>query len=119
MTAEVPRLSAALPGTGGRLRVQPEDFEVDEVPAYAASGSGEHLFLQVEKVALDTPQAAAILAGALGLAPSEVSWAGLKDRQAVTRQWLSVPARMAAACGVSSATFSTWRKRCSPLPDAA
>ena len=97
MTAEVPRLSAALPGTGGRLRVQPEDFEVDEVAAYAASGSGEHLFLQVEKVALDTPQAAAILAGALGLAPSEVSWAGLKDRQAVTRQWLSVPARAEAA----------------------
>jgi tRNA pseudouridine13 synthase len=97
MIADVPRLSAALPGTGGQLRVRPEDFEVEEVAAYAPSGSGEHLFLWVEKVELDTPTAARLLAGALGLAPSEVSWAGLKDRSAVTRQWLSVAARAEAA----------------------
>jgi tRNA pseudouridine13 synthase len=97
MAPDVPRLSASLPGTGGQLRVRPEDFEVEEVAAYAPSGSGEHLFLWVEKVELDTPGAARILAGALRLAPGLVSWAGLKDRRAVTRQWLSVPASAEAA----------------------
>lgn len=93
MADAVPRLSAALPGTGGRLRQGPEDFEVEELPAYLPSGEGEHLFLWVQKVDLDTPAAARLLARALGLAPTEVSWAGLKDRRAVTRQWFSVPAR--------------------------
>ncbi len=88
------RLTAGLPGTGGRLRASPEDFEVEELPAYLPSGQGEHLFLWVEKLGLDTPEAARRLASALGLQPAEVSWAGLKDRVAVTRQWLSVPARV-------------------------
>ncbi len=91
------RLTAGLPGTGGRFRVRPEDFEVEEIPAYLPSGQGEHLFLWVEKVGLDTPDAARRIASALGLQLTEVSWAGLKDRVAVTRQWLSVPARAEAS----------------------
>jgi tRNA pseudouridine13 synthase len=51
----------------------------------------------VEKVGLDTPDAARRLASGLGLQLTEVSWAGLKDRVAVTRQWLSVPARAEAS----------------------
>jgi tRNA pseudouridine13 synthase len=96
------RLTAALPGTGGRLRVSPTDFEVEEIPAYTPSGQGEHLFLWVEKVGLDTPDAAFRLASALGLNPGEVSWAGLKDRAARTRQWLSVPARVEPALAALS-----------------
>ena len=87
------RLTAPLPGTGGRLRTTPDDFEVEEIPAYLPSGQGEHLFLWIEKVGLDTPEAAARIASALGLRADDVSWAGLKDRMARTRQWLSVPAR--------------------------
>ena len=93
MTPGALHLTADLPGTGGRLRVSPEDFEVEEIPAYLPSGKGEHLYLWVEKVGLDTPEAAVRVASALGLGLGEVSWAGLKDRVAVTRQWLSVPAR--------------------------
>jgi tRNA pseudouridine13 synthase len=85
------RLTAGLPGTGGTLRQVPEDFLVEELPAYLPSGTGEHLFLWVEKVGMDTPQAARVLARALGLPPSAVAWAGLKDRAARTRQWLSLP----------------------------
>ena len=91
------RLTRELAGTGGRLRVSPEDFEVEEIPAYLPSGQGEHLYLWVEKVGLDTPEAASRIASALGLGSDEVSWAGLKDRLAVTRQWLCVPARAEAA----------------------
>jgi tRNA pseudouridine13 synthase len=87
------RLTAMLPGTGGTLRQVPEDFLVEELPAYLPGGTGEHLFLWVEKVGMDTPEAARVLARALGLPPSAVAWAGLKDRLARTRQWLSVPAQ--------------------------
>ncbi|HSP18145.1 MAG TPA: tRNA pseudouridine(13) synthase TruD [Myxococcaceae bacterium] len=97
MSAPALRLTAGLPGTGGRTRASPEDFEVEEIPAYVPSGQGEHLFLWVEKVGLDTPEAARHIGSALGLRADEVSWAGLKDRAAVTRQWLSVPARAEAA----------------------
>jgi tRNA pseudouridine13 synthase len=90
------RLTAALPGTGGSIRATPEDFEVEEIPAYGPSGQGEHLFLLVEKVGLDTPEAALRIATALGLQLADVSWAGLKDRVARTRQWLCVPARAEA-----------------------
>jgi tRNA pseudouridine13 synthase len=97
LTPDALRLTATLPGTGGLLRVTPDDFEVEEIPAYLPSGQGEHLFLWIEKVGLDTPEAAFRIASALGLHPGEVSWAGLKDRVARTRQWLSAPARAEAA----------------------
>lgn len=85
-------LTADLPGCGGVIRHSPEDFEVHEVPAYLPSGAGEHLFLHLKKRGLSTPELARRLARALELDAREVSWAGLKDRHAVTTQWLSVPA---------------------------
>jgi tRNA pseudouridine13 synthase len=90
------RLTATLPGTGGTARQVPEDFVVEELPAYLPSGAGEHLFLWVEKVGMDTPEAAGVLTRALGLPPGTVAWAGLKDRLARTRQWLSIPSEAEA-----------------------
>jgi tRNA pseudouridine13 synthase len=84
-------LTHELPGTGGLLKAQPEDFIVDELPAYAPSGEGAHTFLQVEKRALTTAEAVTRLASALGFRREEAGTAGQKDRQAVTRQWVSVP----------------------------
>ena len=104
MTPGALRLTAALPGTGGRIRATPDDFDVEEVPAYAPSGQGEHLFLLVEKVGLDTPEAASRVASALGLHLAHVSWAGLKDRVARSRQWLCVPARAESALGALAPT---------------
>src|SRR5262245_44957523 len=88
----VPLLTADLPGTGGRVKAEPEDFEVEEVPAYEPSGSGEHLFLWVEKRDVGAEYLARLLGRKLGVAPNEVGTAGMKDRRAVTRQWVSVPA---------------------------
>lgn len=87
-----PRLSPH-PGSGGALRQTPEDFVVEELPAYAPSGTGEHLYLWVEKRGHTTAHVVAALARALRLPEQKVGVAGLKDRHAVTRQWLSVPAR--------------------------
>jgi tRNA pseudouridine13 synthase len=70
----------------------PESFTVEEIPAYAPSGEGTHLFLWIEKRNLTTFDAIARIARALGVAPRDVGYAGLKDRHALTRQQLSVPA---------------------------
>jgi tRNA pseudouridine13 synthase len=77
---------------GGCVRVHPEDFAVDEIPLYPAAGEGEHLFVRVEKVGMTTPLLIRRVAKALGIPVREVGYAGQKDRHAVTRQWLSVPA---------------------------
>lgn len=73
-----------------QLKVTPEDFQVDEVLALSLTGQGEHVWLWVEKRGLNTEDAARRLAKAAGLPLRAVSYAGLKDRQALTRQWFSV-----------------------------
>jgi tRNA pseudouridine13 synthase len=86
-----PLLTAELPGVGGRIRVRPEDFEVEEVPSYEPCGSGDHLFLWVEKRGMAPEHFARTIAQRLGISPGAVGTAGLKDRHAITRQWVSVP----------------------------
>jgi tRNA pseudouridine13 synthase len=90
-----PLLTADLPGVGGRIKTVPEDFEVEEIPAYEASGSGDYLFLWVEKRDMGAEYFARQVARRLGLTAGEVGTAGLKDRRAVTRQRVSVPAAAA------------------------
>lgn len=103
MPAAPPLLTADLPGVGGTIKHLPEDFEVEEVPAYEPSGAGDHLYLWVEKRDTGAEFFVRQVAKQLGLAPGEVGTAGLKDRRAVTRQWVSVPAsaepRLAAVDG--------------------
>lgn len=73
-----------------RFKVRPEDFVVDELLGFEPSGEGEHCLVWVEKRELDSNAAGARLADALGLRRRLVSHCGLKDRQAVTRQWFSL-----------------------------
>ncbi|NUS39197.1 MAG: tRNA pseudouridine(13) synthase TruD [Lysobacter sp.] len=72
------------------IRATPEDFRVDELDAFVASGSGEHLLLTVEKRGMNTAFAAQRIARWAGLAEAAIGYAGLKDRHAVTRQRFSV-----------------------------
>ncbi|MCA9080992.1 MAG: tRNA pseudouridine(13) synthase TruD, partial [Planctomycetaceae bacterium] len=76
----------------GLLKSQPDDFVVEEVPAYLPCGEGEHLFLWVEKEGVAAEQLVQHVARNLGISRQEIGVAGLKDRQAITRQWISVPA---------------------------
>jgi tRNA pseudouridine13 synthase len=69
----------------------PEVFAVEEIAAYAPKGEGSHSFLWVEKRDLTTLDAIARLSRALGVPSRDIGYAGLKDRHAVTRQWLSAP----------------------------
>jgi tRNA pseudouridine13 synthase len=87
-----PLLTADLPGIGGRIKQQPEDFEVEELPAYEPCGSGDFLYLWIEKKSLGAEYFVRQIARRLDIPPGEVGTAGLKDRHAVTRQMVSVPA---------------------------
>ncbi len=91
--APPPLLTADLPGIGGRIKTQPEDFQVEEIPAYQPCGAGDHLFLWVEKRGMGAEYFVRQIARRLDVPASEVGTAGLKDRHAVTRQMVSVPAR--------------------------
>lgn len=79
----------------GQIKMQPEDFVVDELPAYLPSGDGEHCFVHVRKRDLTTQEAIKRLLRALpaelSVAARDVGRAGVKDRVGVTSQWLSIP----------------------------
>ncbi len=77
-----------------RIRSQPEDFVVEELPVEEPTGRGEHLWLWIEKRLRNTEEVLDDLARGLGIEPREVGYAGRKDRRAVTRQWVSIPARV-------------------------
>ncbi|OLV16759.1 tRNA pseudouridine(13) synthase TruD [Deinococcus marmoris] len=80
-------------GTGGTLRAEAQDFRVEEVGAYPLSGEGDHLFLHVEKTGHTTAHVLRELSAQVGVRDRDIGVAGLKDRHAVTTQWLSVPAK--------------------------
>jgi tRNA pseudouridine13 synthase len=67
---------------------------VEEIPAYQPCGEGEHLFLWIEKRGIDTPELARSLAKQLHLPERAVSYAGMKDRNALAVQFYCVPARV-------------------------
>lgn len=90
-----PYLTQGLPGLEGRIRVEPADFQVTEVPAYAPSGQGEHLYFLLEKQGLTTRAVFEFLRDELRINEASIGVAGLKDKHALTRQWFSVPLRAA------------------------
>lgn len=91
------------------LKATAEDFQVDEVLDIPLSGDGEHLWLWVEKRGLNTEEAARRLAKAAGVPLRTVSYAGLKDRQALTRQWFSIQLPGKADPQMSAAENDTLR----------
>ena len=88
---EPPFATASLPPAGGAIGQSPEHFRVDEIPAYLPSGEGDHLYVRVEKRSLTTPDLVRLLAREARVNERDIGYAGLKDRNAVTTQWLSLP----------------------------
>ncbi len=78
------------PTAKGKIKAKPEHFKVIENLGYDLAGSGEHLMVSIRKTGENTSFVANELAKACGVKSKDVSWAGLKDRHAVTEQWLSV-----------------------------
>jgi tRNA pseudouridine13 synthase len=86
-----PCLTSDLPGISGTIKSRPDDFVVEEIPAYEPSGDGEHLFLWIEKTGVPADELGRHLAEVLHISPRDLGIAGLKDTHAITRQWVSVP----------------------------
>ena len=86
----LPYLTPSVEPIEAEFRSTPEDFEVEEVPAYAPSGTGEHIFAFIEKRELTTKDAVRALCESVDADPKAAGWAGLKDRHAITRQWISI-----------------------------
>lgn len=78
------------PQATGKLKAQPQHFQVNENLGFEFTGEGEHLMVRIRKTGENTSFVANELAKACGVKSKDVSWAGLKDRHAVTEQWLSV-----------------------------
>ena len=74
----------------GQLKAEPEDFFVDEQLGFEPSGSGDFVWLQIEKRGANTDWVAGKIVELAKVKPHEVSYAGKKDRHALTRQWFSV-----------------------------
>lgn len=72
------------------FRQNNRDFVVDELPLYEFSGEGEHLVLHIRKKDLSTLELVSIIARYLGIKNKEIGYAGLKDKHAMTKQYISV-----------------------------
>ncbi|MBN1508673.1 MAG: tRNA pseudouridine(13) synthase TruD [Sedimentisphaerales bacterium] len=90
MHDSLPFLTADIAGIGGVIKTRPEDFFVEELPLYEASGSGTHVYAQIEKKGLGTREALDRIARALNASRRDIGLAGLKDAHAVARQWISI-----------------------------
>ncbi|KTD66194.1 tRNA pseudouridine(13) synthase TruD [Legionella spiritensis] len=97
------------PSSSGTIKATPEDFRVYERLGFELTGEGEHQFLYIEKTGLNTEELQKAVARQLGKPEKMVAYAGLKDRQAVTRQWLSVHCPGEHIDGVDSLQGDGWR----------
>ncbi|PDO84231.1 tRNA pseudouridine(13) synthase TruD [Kosakonia pseudosacchari] len=76
------------PVASGVLKANPEDFVVVEDLGFEPDGEGEHILVRIVKNGCNTRFVADALAKFLKIHAREVSFAGQKDKHAVTEQWL-------------------------------
>lgn len=89
MIMPLPRARGSLAGSA-LIRCQPEDFKVSEQLGFELSGEGEHVFLHLQKCQLNSMELLQRVSELSGIAQRDIGMSGLKDRNAVTRQWFSV-----------------------------
>lgn len=78
------------PGTGGVIKVRPEDFLVEEIPVYDPCGTGEHLYLGIQKTGVSHEELISHLRRHFGVSRGAIGFAGMKDKAGVTRQTISI-----------------------------
>lgn len=77
-------------GIGGKIRATNEDFYVEEIPVTIPSGEGPNTWLWIEKEGRNTLDVVLDIARELGINRKQMGFAGMKDKAAVTRQWICV-----------------------------
>lgn len=78
------------PSGSGNIKTLPDDFIVEEILPFTPEGSGEHVFLHIEKINENTEYVARLIARHAGVRQRDIGYAGLKDRHGRTRQWFSI-----------------------------
>lgn len=97
------------PESTALFKCTPEDFQVHEFFAGSFSGEGEHVLLKIEKRGVTTEEVVKSLARLLNKPARLISYAGLKDRQALSTQWLSIHAPGEEISGLDDLTAPGWR----------
>ena len=69
------------------------DFTVEEIPLYEFSGEGEHLVLKIRKKDMTTWDMLDVISNHIGITRRDIGYAGLKDKNAMTIQHISIPAK--------------------------
>jgi tRNA pseudouridine13 synthase len=77
-------------GIGGDIRVKYEDFYVEEIPEHLPSGTGPNTWLFIEKIGRNTLDVVLDIAKEMKISRKRMGFAGMKDKSALTRQWLCV-----------------------------
>lgn len=77
-------------GIGGKIRAKYEDFYVEEIPESEPSGEGPNTWFFIEKLGRETLDVVLDVARELHVDRKRMGFAGMKDKRAVTRQWLCV-----------------------------
>ncbi len=80
-----------MPTAFGQIKQSPSDFVVTEQLSFEPSGEGEHLFLFIKKVGLNTLDVCERIAKHFHIHPRNIAYAGLKDKNAITTQWFCFP----------------------------
>jgi tRNA pseudouridine13 synthase len=73
-----------------KLKCQPEDFRVEELPLASPAGAGRYTYYRLSKRDIGTIEAVEAICRRWNLAGRRVSYGGLKDRHAVTVQYLTI-----------------------------
>lgn len=97
------------PPSTAHFKLMPEDFHVDELVDGEFSGEGEHILLKIEKRGLTTEDVVSSLARLTKKPAKLISYAGLKDRQAITTQWLSLHAPGEEIAGLGALEAPGWK----------
>ncbi|MDO5835585.1 MAG: tRNA pseudouridine(13) synthase TruD [Methanobacterium sp.] len=77
-------------GIGGYIRTKNEDFYVEEIPETLPSGEGPNTWLWIEKNSRTTLDVVLDIARELKINRKQMGFAGMKDKKAVTRQWICI-----------------------------
>lgn len=81
------RYAWSKPQVTGELKTSAQDFYVEEELGFEPEGKGEHLYIFIEKQGVNTEFLARLLARHTKVPVNKVTYSGVKDRHAVTRQW--------------------------------
>jgi tRNA pseudouridine13 synthase len=87
---QLPYITPELPGINGQIKIEPEDFQVTEIPLYEPSNEGQHLYITIKRKNLNTKDVVKILMDTFSISEKDIGHAGLKDKNALTTQCFSL-----------------------------